>query len=120
MAIIDADEVVIELLDEPNLPDTDKIAFDHREWQDNLLKTEGYKAELQRKMMEQALDAWDAAGANAFKAGLMESPLGFIRTMQNLLPKKVDVDVTAVTGGTNATLESPRVKVLKGLLEHVE
>jgi len=50
---MDIDDLVIEV---PNVPNKDDIAFDHQAWQDNLLKSEGCKAELQRKMLEDAVE----------------------------------------------------------------
>ena len=111
---MDIDDLVVEV---PNVPDTDDIAFDHQAWQDDLLKSEGYKARLQRKMLENAVDSWDQEGESALKMGKNESPLGYIRTVQTLLPKKVDIDVTATVSPTGIVQDSPRLRAIRSLLE---
>ena len=99
-----------------NLPDERAACFDHFEWQNNVLKTEGYKAQLHAHMLEDALEVWKTHGKSAFIQAIEESPASFVRAIQALLPKKVDIDVNSTARSVGDLHDTPRLTVLKDLM----
>ncbi len=116
--MVEVDDIVIDLEDEEsevNLPSPNPV-FDHKAWQDSILRAEAKKTALNESVTADMQDSWSREGVQALERGAIKDPLGYVRVIQNQLPKTMDVNVSNTLTPTGVAVDSARTMVLQEML----